>query len=65
MRVDVVDVAFNRRHGLLHAAHGALARRRYHIVAIRRRAETDEFGVNLGAAGFRVFEFLDHDHARA
>ena len=32
-------------------------------MAVRGRAITDELGINLRATRFRMFEFLDHEHA--
>ena len=64
MRVDVVDRHAGHVHGHAHAARAALARRRNHIVTVRGGAVADDLGVDLGAAGLGVFEFLEHQHAR-
>ena len=48
-----------------HAALGALARRRDHVVAVGGRAVADDFAVDSRAARLGVFEFFQHHHAGA
>src|SRR5690606_39223990 len=50
---------------LAHAADRAFAGRGDHVVAIGGGTVADDFGVDFRAAGFRVFQFLDHQHAAA
>jgi hypothetical protein len=38
---------------------------RGHVVGIARQAIADHFGIDLGAAGFRVLVFFEHDNACA
>ena len=63
--VDVVDRLAHRGQRLAHAAHRTFARRRHHVVAVRRRAVADDLGIDLGAARLGVLELLQHQHAGA
>ena len=68
--VDIVDVACReagtlQRHG--HAAECAVAvfRRRGDVEGVARETIADDFGIDLGAASLGVFQFFEHDDARA
>ena len=67
MRVDIADLAAlgQRAQSEPHRAFAALARRRHHVIAVRGRAVAGDFGIDLRAAGFRVFQFLQNHHTAA
>ena len=65
VRVDIVDLGVNRCQRLTHAADRALARWGYHVVAVRRCAIADDFGVNFCTAGLGVLQFFEHQNACA
>ena len=65
MRVDVVDATLMGRHRHLHATHRAFPGRLHHIVAVRRRAVTGQFGENFRPACLGVFVFFQHQDAAA
>ncbi len=70
MRVDIVDVgridlgALQRRP---HTTVGPIARlrRRRDVIGVARHAVADDFAVDLGPAGLRMFEAFQHDDAGA
>jgi len=60
--VQVVDRGVDGGHCHLHAADGAFAAWGNHVVAVGRRAVANDFGVDLGATGQRMFQLFNHDH---
>src|SRR5690606_28954946 len=50
---------------LLHAADGAFAAGRDHVVAVRGGAIAADLGIDVRTAGEGVFQLLDHHHAAA
>ena len=63
MGIDVVNLAPDGGHRLLHTALGTFARRRNHVIAVRGGAVAGQLGNNVGAAFLRVFQFFQHHHA--